>query len=371
VTVSRAVLGGILAAVMLFTGTASYLFLGSKTSKIAEVPQKPTAATPRAQALRLPGTLYLIQSGALYSLAAGRFHQLTPEAGWAQPALYPDGSRLLIVKWTRAYSDVYIMSRFGKVQKKLTTNVAPPRLSYDTGANHWSFYPRLGTDGRLYMAYDEPKFGYDVVMSIWSMPLGGNIRQGTLWSNADDYTGGDVQPIPLRRGGVIYTKYSYGPDIKLVGQLWYLQHPYTRGVPSTYGRALTGPYDDCRNPSMSPSGTQVAMICTYEKQLSYLEIASWNGKSLGPRRKVVTDRLVAQPTWAPDGSGIAYLAPSIGGGPFQLWFLPKEAYTAPATPSPSPGEEALPSPSPLAPVKPIQVTTTSGFTATSPMAWAS
>jgi hypothetical protein len=367
--ISRVVLGGALAVVMLLAGTTTYVYLGTKTSKVAVAPQKPTAATPRAQALRLPGTLYLTQSGALYSLAAGRFHQLTAESGWTQPALYPDGSRLLIVKWTRSYSDVYIMSRFGKVQKKLTANTAPAR-SLDTGANHWSFYPRLGRDGRVYMAYDQPKFGYDVVMSIWAMPLTGNIRQGKLWSNADDYTGGDVQPIPLRQGGIIYTKYSYGPDIRLIGQLWYLQQPFVRGRPSTYGRALTNPGEDCRSPVLSPNGTQIAMICTYEKQVSYLVLASWNGKTLGPRKRIVTSQMVAQPTWAPDGSGIAYLAPAVGAGQFQLWFLPKGAYTAPVSASPSSGDEPLPTPTPLAPVKPIQLTTNNGFDATSPMAWA-
>ena len=368
---SRVVLGGVLAAVMLFVGTSTYVFLGTKTSKIAEAPQKPTAATPRAQSLNLPGTLYLTQSGALYSLYAGRFRQLTGESGWAQPSLYPDGSKLVIVKWGRMYSDVYVMSRFGQVLRKVTNNAAPPRNS-DTGANHWSFYPRIGRDGRVYMAYDQPKFGYDVVMSIWSMPVNGNIRQGKLWSNADDYAGGDVQPIPLRSGAVIYTKYSYGPDARLVGQLWYLDRPFTRYVRSTYGRPLTGPYEDCGNPMLSPSGTQIAMICTYEKQVSYLVLASWNGKNLGPRRKIITNQMVAQPTWAPDGSGIAYFAPAIGAGQFQLWFLPKAAYDPPVAPSqsPGPGGEPSPSPSPLPPVKPIQLTTNNGLDAASPMAWA-
>ena len=87
--------------------------------------------------------------------------------------------------------------------------------------------------------------------------------------------------------------------------------------------------------------------------------------------------------WAPDGSGIAYLAPSLPDGPFQLWFLPKNAYAPPPpspvpTPTPTPGgpyNGPLPSPSPVPTptpvvVKPIQITTDQGFDATSPMAWA-
>jgi hypothetical protein len=134
---------------------------------------------------------------------------------------------------------------------------------------------------------------------------------------------------------------------------------------------------------MSPDSTQVAMICTYEKQITRLEIASWNGTSLGPRHAVIVDQLVAQPTWAPDGSGIAYLAPAVGSAPFQLWFLPKDAYNPPVpsptpVPTPTPGgpyNGTLPSPTAApavaAPViKPIQITTNDGFDATSPMAWA-
>ena len=368
--ISRFVLAVVLAVVMFVCGTSAYLYLGSKQSKAAVPAQKPTAATPRAQALSLPGTIYLAQSGALYSLSAGRFHQLTPEAGWTMPALYPDGSKLVAVKATRSYSDVYVLNRFGTVQRQVTNNAARPR--FDISDNHWSFYPRLSADGgTLWMAYDQPKYGYDAIFSIWSMPFGGTLRQGRLWTNANDYTGGDVQPVPVP-GGLIYTKYDYGPDIKLVGQLWFTNRA------GSAGKALTSPAEDCHSPALSPDGTQLAMICTYEKQISYLTIATWNGSSLGGRKTVVSNLLVAQPTWAPDGSGIAFLAPAVGAGEFQLWWLPKAAYMPPP-PSPPPpptpggphnGPLASPSPPPpVPPVKPVQVTTNNGFDATSPLAW--
>jgi hypothetical protein len=367
-----------LAGLMVVCGTATYLYLTGRQSKVAIAPRKPTAATPSPYAFVPPGTLFLAQSGALYSLSAGRFHQLTPEGGWTQPSLLPDGSGLLAVRRSAFYSDVYILNRFGTVVRQETNNSAPSR-SFDTGENHWSFYPRLAPDGAtLYMAYDEPKYGYDVILSIWAMPLNGSIRQGRLWTNADDYSGGDVQPIPLSTGGVMYTKYSYGPDLKLVGQLWLTNRAYS------IGKALTAPSEDCRDPALSPDGHQVAMICTYEKQVSYLTIASWDGSNLGPRVTVLSDQMVAQPTWAPDGSGIAYFAPGAPDGPFQLWFLPKNAYAPPPpspvpTPTPTPGgpyKGPLPSPSPRPSptpivVKPIQITTDQGFDATSPMAWSS
>ena len=370
--ISRFVLAVVLIFVMLAIGTSTYLYVGTKQSKVTAPPDKPTSATPRPQALTLPGTLFVAQSGALYSLNSGRFHQLTPEAGWTQPSLYPSGQYLLAVKQNRAYSDVYILNLYGTVVRQITANSAPPR-NPDTGANHWSFYPRLSGDGStLWMAYDEPKYGYDVILSIWTMPISGDRRGAKLWTNANDYTGGDVQPIPVP-GGALYTKYDYGPDSKLISQVWFTTRAYSTG------RALTSAAEDCRDPALSPDGTKVAMICTYEKQVSYLTVASWNGSSFGPRRTIVSDQLVAQPVWAPDGSGIAYLAPGVAAGPFQLWFLPKAAYApppAPPPPTPTPGgphNGPLPSPSPTPaplPVKPIQVTTNDGFDATSPMAWA-
>jgi hypothetical protein len=368
---------------MVVTGTVSYVYVSGRHSKVAAPPQKPTAATPRAQAFILPGTLYLAQAGALYSLSSGRFHQLTAEDGWTQPALFPDGHYLLAVKRGPVTSDVWALTRFGGLYNHLIDNSAPGGYT-DTSGSHWSFYPRLSLDrGTLYMSYDEPKYGYDVVMSVWSVPYGGTIRQGRQWTQANDYTGGDVQPIPLPTGGIMYTKYEYGPDAKLVGQLWLTGRPESSTGYGYVGTALTSPSEDCREPDLSPDGREVAMICTYEKQVSYLTIASWDGSSLGSRQTVITDQMVAQPIWAPDGSGIAYFAPGAPDGPFQLWFLPRNAYHPPApspipTPTPTPGGPytgKLPSPSPVvAPpppvVKAIQITTNLGFDASSPMTWA-
>jgi hypothetical protein len=378
--ISRIVLAATLVVVVLVGGTTSYVYLGSRQSKVAIPVQKPTAATPRPEAVILPGTLFVAQQGALYSLSAGRFHQLTPEAGWAQPSLYPgQPNNLVAVKYGQYWSDVYVINRFGSVLRQVTNNKSRYGIA-DPSLNHWSFFPRLSADGgTLWMTYDGLKCDgcYDVSPAIYSMPFGGTIRQARAWTDGGYYSGGDHQPIPVS-GGVIYTKYDFAANIdyrlprKLTGMLWFTSRP------NAAGRELTSPTEDCRTPSLSPDGTKIAMVCTYMKQVSYLTIASWNGSTIGPRTNIITDQLVAQPTWAPDGSGIAYLAPGVTGGPFQLWWLPKEAYT-PAPPSPpptptpgGPHNGPLPSPTPPPPpppVKPVQVTTNDGFDATSPMAW--
>jgi hypothetical protein len=381
---SRFVLAVALVVLMVATGTVTYLSLGSRQSRVALKPQKPTEPTPKPKAFVLPGTVYLSQSGAIYSLSAGRFHQLTPEGGWMQPSLFPDGSNLLVVRNAGQFSDVFVMNRFGTMTRQVTDNSGPARNNY-TGYKHWSFYPRLSPDqGTMWMAYDEPKYEYDTGFSIWAMPFNSPVTTCRppacrVWSISGYYTGGDVQPVPMPFGGVMYTRYTYPADGKLTGQLWFIDRPYTNG------KALTTEDEDCRSPAVSPDKTQVAMICTYKKQASYLTIASLNGPNLGARKNVITDQLVAQPTWAPDGSGIAYLAPDLSSpaGNFQLWFLPREAYNPPPpspvpVPTPTPGgphNGPLPTPVPTpvptpAPVKAIQLTTNLALDASSPIAWA-
>jgi hypothetical protein len=378
--ISKLLLAVGLAILMAVTGVSSYVYLGTRQSKAAAPIQKPTAATPRAQAFVLPGTLYLAQAGALYSFSAGRFHQLTGEGGWTEPALSPDGTRLVAVSRQAFFSDVFVLTTYGHVVGQLTHNQASPRNSWDTGANAWSFYPRLSPDGgTLWMSYDGPKYAgagyFDVDMAVWAVPFGAPIQQGTPFTVANNYTGGDMQPVPVP-GGIIYTKYTYDQNGNRTGQLWFTNRA------GSAGHALTSTDASCEQPSISPDGGSLAMICTYQKQVSYLTIATWNGSGLVGLRTIISDQLVAQPTWAPDGSGIAYLAPGGPAAPFQLWFLPKNAYYTPPpspvpTPSPSPGgphngpiPSPTPSPAPVAPViKPIQVTTNLGFDATSPLAW--
>lgn len=231
-----------LAVLMVVSGLTSYMYLSSRQSKAAAPPEKPVSATPRPQAFYLSGTIYLAQSGALYSLNAGRFHQLTGEEGWTQPAIYPDGSALLAVKRSGRFSDVYALTRLGQVGGRFTYNEALARDRWDTGANAWSFYPRLSPDQRtLFMSYDGPKYAgdcggigcYAVDMAVWAMPVGGSLRQGRLWTNAIPYTGGDIQPVPLAAGGIVYTKYSYDQDSNRVGQLWYANRA------GSAGKALT------------------------------------------------------------------------------------------------------------------------------------
>jgi Tol biopolymer transport system component len=361
---------------MLLTGIGTYVYEAAHETHLRKVAKVPNKVAPAPPASLLSGTLYLAQGGALYSLSGGAFHAVTPVAGWMQPSLNPGSSSLLAVKREASFSNVYRLGLDGSVAAQLTNNAAP-RWNPDPGANHWSFYPRFSPDEQtIFMSYDSSKQGdYQVDAAIWGVPTGGTFAQGDRWTWPNSYTGGDVQPLPLAGGGLLYVKYDLDNDGKMASQIMLT----TRQLST--GKALTAAADDCSQPALSPDGTTLAMICSHKQQISQLVLAPFDGSSLGPLRVIVGDQLVAQPAWSPDGNGIAYLAPAVQGQLFQLWWLPKAGYAPPApSPSPSPSPSASPAkkgqktpkaspvPSPT-PVKPIQITSDLGFDATSPIAW--
>lgn len=370
--------------VMLLTGVGTFLYLGSHKSVVRAVPKAPTQASPLPSALLLPGTLYLSQAGAIYTLHGGQFTQLTTIAGWTQPSMLPGGKSMVAVKRDAAFADVYQLALDGNVIAKLSSNAAPSRFS-DIGSNHWSFYPALAPDGlSVYMSYDSAKQNsYQVDLSIWQVPIGGTRSQWRQWTIPNNYTGGDVQPVAVPSGGILYVKYDQDTDGKKASQIWF--------KPQRVGKstALTAFDDDCSEPALSPDGKTLAMICSQKQQFSHLVLADFSAGKIGALRTIVSNLLVAQPAWAPDGSGIAFLAPAKAGLPFQLWWLPKAGYevpapiptpsaTAPVSPSPgrkgspTPTRRASPSPSPSPkPVTPIQITTNLGFDASSAIAWRS
>jgi WD40-like Beta Propeller Repeat len=248
-------------------------------------------------------------------------------------------------------------------------------------------FPRVSRDAtQLYFATDRYKHvrccPFDVTMRVAQMPLAGGtprfwtvdgVTQTNSRTDDGDYAGGDSEPIPLASGSVVFVRYAYtGPNIG--SGLMLLRQ--ARGTPVP----LTAAADHCDEPAVSPNGTRVAMVCSYGKQATSLEVAAFDGTSLGPRQVLVSGVQAAQPTWSPDGSQLLYLAPVGMTGHFQLWStappatlptpVPARASTARGrTASPSP--TATPPPPAAAPTgpAPVQLTANLDFDATSPIAW--
>jgi hypothetical protein len=356
--------------VMLAFGSGVYLYLGTLKSKVVqERPKVPTVTKPK---FLLPGTMFVVQEGRIFKLNAGNFTEIGPAGDWSQPTLTPDHTKLVAVLRAGYASDLYMMDLDGHVLKRMTKND-----SKYVDSNHWAFYPHVTPDGaNVVFSYDSPKLN-GVDLSVWSMPLNGAQYQARRWTDPYWYTGGDISPIPLTTGGLLFVRHSIDNSTAAHSQIYYQSRALALAKP------LTAAADDCSEPSLSPDGTQLAMICSHGKQFASLQVAPFNGTALGPSRVLLEGGLYASPVWSPDGKALAYFAPSGLTGHFQLWYLelpvvPTPTATPSATPtatasasahgSPSHAATATPQPTPTPPA-PIQMTQGVDLTATSPPAW--
>src|SRR5438128_1269633 len=99
----------------------------------------------------LPGTIYLVQSGAIYRLQKGSFTQVTSESGWMQPSSAPN-NELVGVRRQGNYSDLYVLTTEGRPVAQLTHDA-----SRTVESNHWVFYPRFSPDGKTVFYDFDPK----------------------------------------------------------------------------------------------------------------------------------------------------------------------------------------------------------------------
>ncbi|TMC48820.1 MAG: hypothetical protein E6J14_10220 [Chloroflexi bacterium] len=330
-----------LLALMAGFGLGVYHLFGLFRTETTKAAAAPSETRPL---IALPGTLYLAQQGVIYRLRDGSFARFTRDArSWSQPALSPDDHLVAVARSSQS-SDLYLLDGSGAVAGQITHNAGSGR---DITTNHWAFYPHVGADGmRVYFAYDAPKDRqqtYRVDFAIWSDAVTGAAAQLRQLSTPNDYTGGDVSPIPLASGGLLYVRYGVDAQEHIVSRI-------VRRSPNGLLTPLTTEAEDCSAPALSPDATTLAMVCSGSRsQTAKLEVATFDGVTLGQRRVLIGDQLCAVPAWSPDGRGLAYLAPATTGGRFQLWWL-----AGATTPAPPPRQ---------------QVTENLDFDATSAPAW--
>jgi len=276
--------------------------------------------------VRLPGTIFVSQGGAIYAISASGARRLPLPAGgdWIQPRVLPDGS-LLVVRRFDEYSDLYRVSTAGKVLAQLSDNnqaTSNKTLQLD----HWILWPAIGPDGTsVYFATDAPKpapsQSYEVDFSLWSAPLSGDmtiadqgVTGGTRWSVPDAYTGGDVEPVPLPDGNVLYSSYANTGKGTVVSVLGVQTGPHSTMV------SLTTPAQNCGAPAVAAGGATVAMVCDHG-QTADLEVATLSGTTLSVPRVLVANCLCNSPSWSPSGDNLLYMNASNPDGNFGLWYI--------------------------------------------------
>jgi len=293
-----------------------------------------SSTSPQVQ---LPGTIFVSQGGAIYAIGGSHVRRLTLPAGgaWTQPRALPDGS-LLVVRRFDEYSDLYHVSAAGRVIAQLTDNNQATSNS-TLQLDHWVLWPAIGADGTsVYFATDAPKpapsQSYEVDFSLWSAPFpgemsigDGGVAGGTRWSVPDAYTGGDIEPVPLPDGNVLYSSYANTGKGTVVTVLGVQTGPRSPMV------SLTTPAQDCGAPAVAADGVTVAMVCDLG-QTADLEVATLNGTTLSTPRIVVAGCLCNAPSWSPSGDNLLYMNASNPDGNFGLWYIANAGSAHPGIP---------------------------------------
>jgi Tol biopolymer transport system component len=285
--------------------------------------------------VRLPGTIYVSQEGSIYAISGSSVRRLALPTGgdWTQPRALADGS-LLVIRRFDAYSDLYHVGASGRVLSRMTSDEQSTTNS-TLSLDHWILWPSISTDGtNVYFATDAPKpapnQSYEVDFSLWSAPLGAaftigdmGVSGGTRWSVPDHYTGGDIAPVPLPDGRMLYSSYANtgkGTVVTVLG---------LQTSPTSPMRTLTTPQQDCGAPAVAPDGVTVAMVCTHSGQAADLEVATLEGNSLGPVRVLAANCLCNSPSWSPTGGNLLYMNAADPDGNFGLWYIANAAGARP------------------------------------------
>jgi hypothetical protein len=356
-----------LLVLMALFGTAVYFGLGRLTGARA---LRTAALTPDKShtTFTLPGTILVVQNGTIYRLQGSSFKALT-SGSWTQPSITPDGQHLIAVKQELNYSDLYELGLNGQIERQITNN-ASGTVQY----NHWSFHPTVSPGGTLFYDYDQKYFlgSNQVDLWIYAMPLAGQQSQAQAWTTPNFSTGGDIQPLPLRSGGIIFSNYFGNQTTGYVwSQLWYTP---SAGAP---GHTLTPSTQNCASPALNPAQTMLAMVCLSSNgEQAQIVVAPLEGNQLGPQTVVATG-MVNSPTWSPDGKDLLYLEGTGANGYFQLYY--QQVMAEPPAPTPSSSAHrgrSTPTPSPtptpaliVPPSKPRPLTTDDNFQATSAPLW--
>jgi dipeptidyl aminopeptidase/acylaminoacyl peptidase len=258
----------------------------------------------------LPWRLLYVVDGNLWETDGTTAVQVTEAGSMWQPAFGDSG--IAFVQRSRNASDIWLA----------TGDTAARPLTHDASSSaslsHWATQP-VFVPGKqsMYVLGDFNKSNTGVGdLAVWELNLQGEIIGQVTRPPA--YAGGDqdvtVNPTDPRQ--LIFTRYSYA-GTQLSEQLQWLN--VTSGGSAV---PLTRDNQASRQASYSPDGTQIAFVQAGPGQEEDLYVArvdvSGNQPELTNVQEVARG-VIANPTWTPDGTGLAYVA--LTGAQFQVWAL--------------------------------------------------
>jgi len=282
-------------------------------------PPSPGPAAGSRTDFVVPGSLYAVRASDVWRFSGTAVRQITRTGDAFDPAISPDGRRLAYIRRGRSTSELWLADADGRNAQAAATAATARRRDV------WVLRPAWSPDGQsIALTTDRDRLPHrdPPDPSLWLfVPGSGSFRR---LSSAAGYAGGDTDAAWSPAGeSLIYTAYLYEPEpaLRLSARLTYCQ---LRGRCDLF---LSPPGERMFHPAWSPDGKWVAFVrASAEGDDLYLMPAPSPQDAVGrepfptARATLAVRGVVAQPTWSPDGSYLAYAA--LGPRGFDLMVMP-------------------------------------------------